>query len=42
MVMANNGFVPDMPIQDLEGKPVYGETILNWLRERVENYTKTK
>lgn len=34
-----------MPIQDTEGNPVYGEkreAILNWLWERVENYTKTK
>ena len=45
MVMGNNGFVLDTPIQDLEGNPVYGEkreAILNWLWERVENYTKTK
>ena len=37
--------VVDMPIQDTEGNPVYGEkreAILNWLWERVENYAKTK
>ncbi len=37
--------VVDVPIQDTEGNPVYGEkreAILNWLWERVENYTKTK
>ena len=37
--------VVDVPIQDTEGNPVYGEKregILNWLWERVENYTKTK
>ena len=37
--------VVDVPIQDTEGNPVYGEkreAILNWLWERVENYAKTK
>ena len=37
--------VVDVPIQDVEGNPVYGEkreAILNWLWERVENYAKTK
>lgn len=37
--------VVDVPIQDTEGNPVYGEkreAILNWLWERVSEYTKTK
>lgn len=37
--------VVDVPIQDTEGNPVYGEkreAILNWLWGRVENYAKTK
>ena len=37
--------VVDVPIQDTEGNPVYGEkreAILNWLWERVENYVKMK
>lgn len=37
--------VVDVPIQDTECNPVYGEkreAILNWLWERVENYAKTK
>ena len=43
--MENNGFVLDIPIQDTEGNPVYGEkreAILNCLWGRVENYAKTK
>jgi len=37
--------IVDVPVQDTEGNPVYGEkreAILNWLWKRVENYAKTK
>ena len=37
--------VVDVPIQDTEGNPVYGEkreAILNWLWERASEYAKTK